>query len=267
MQPLARALRASLRARRPIAVPYVMVDRRRGRSLGRLLRSLREAGASAVELGFPFSDPIADGPVLEKAADAALRHGTHWADLLSQLRIASRELPTAVMTYANPVWAHGLDAGIGALARAGATGLIVPDLSLEDAGPWHRACGRHNVSLVLLAAPAASEERVARIARSSRGFLYMVSRYGTTGSGDGPESGQLRALVRAAHRSAPDLPVLLGFGVRDPETARAARATGADGVVVGSALQEKLASGASAEAVARWFRGIASALPGSGKGG
>lgn len=261
MQPLAEALRTAHGERRPISVPYVLVDRARSRSLDHLLRTLAEAGASAVELGFPFSDPIADGPLLAAAADRALRHGTGWSDLVEQVRRSSRLLPTAVMTYANPVWRHGLDRGVGALARAGASGLIVPDLSLEEARPWERACRRHGMALVLLAAPAASPERVAAIARRSRGFLYMVSRFGTTGTGADDSPVDLRALLRAAHRARPELPVLLGFGVKDAATARAARASGADGVVVGSALEERLGKRESLPALGRWFRGLANAVP------
>lgn len=257
MEPLARTVRRLRAAGRSITLPYVMVDRSRGTRLGRLLGTLADAGAAGVELGFPFSDPIADGPTLEAAADAALRHGTRWADLLSQAREASSHLPVAVMTYANPVWRHGLDGGLGAIADAGATGLIVPDLSLEESGPWARACRRHGLALSLLAAPAATPERVGRIARASSGFLYLVSRYGTTGRVGPASSGDLAPLVRASHRASPDLPVLVGFGIRDAESARRARASGADGVIVGTALEERLEARAPAARIAAWFRGIA----------
>lgn len=256
MEPLAAALSSARAAGRPITVPYLLVDRRRRSRLGGLLDVLRDAGADAVELGFPFSDPIADGPVLEAAAARALEHGTGWQELLVQARIASAKLPTAVMTYANPVWHHGLDSAVGALARAGVTGLIVPDLSFEESAPWSRAGHRHGVSLVQLAAPAASPERVGRIARASEGFLYLVSRYGTTGTDRPTGSEGLAPLVRASHRSAPDLAVLVGFGIRDRPTALAARASGADGVVVGSALEERIARGDSLPAIRRWFAGL-----------
>ncbi len=259
MEQLADVLSSRRASGLPISVPYVMVDRRRRARLGALLRALRSSGATAVELGYPFSDPIADGPVLEAAADRALEHGTDWAELLRQIALAAPVLPTAVMTYANPVWRHGLERGIAGLARAGATGLIVPDLSLEEAGPWARECRRAGIALVLLAAPAASPERVARIARASSGFLYLVSRYGTTGAARPTASEELRPLVRAARQASPGLPVLLGFGVRDAESARRARESGADGVVVGSALEERLATGASVESVGRWFSQIARA--------
>jgi tryptophan synthase alpha chain len=254
VEPLAGALRSVRAAGRRAVVPYLMVDRRRAGALASTVAALQEAGAVALELGFPFSDPIADGPTLEAAADHALEHGTRWTDLLAQLRVASRRLPTAVMTYANPVWARGLTKAASELRVAGATGLIVPDLSFEEAGPWRVATRRAGIALVLLAAPSATPERVARIARGSDGFLYLVSRFGTTGAASAAtESEPLGPLVRASHRAAPRLPVLVGFGVHDPPSARAAVATGADGVVVGSALQTEIVGGASPSALGAWL--------------
>jgi len=267
VEPLASALRSvRLRGRRAV-VPYLMVDRRRAGALGPTVRALADAGAAALELGFPFSDPIADGPTLEAAADQALEHGTKWTDLLAQLRVASRSLPTAVMTYANPVWVRGLARAATELRTAGATGLIVPDLSLEEAAPWRTAARRAGLALVLLAAPSATPERVARIARSSEGFLYLVSRFGTTGaSAASPDAGPLAPLVGASHRAAPRLPVLIGFGVHDPPSARAAVASGADGVVIGSALQTEIVRGASVPELGTWVgrlvRAVDRAAPG-----
>ncbi len=248
------ALEQSRRAARPIALPYLMVDRARARTLGPTVDALAAAGAAGVELGYPFSDPIADGPTLSAAAQTALGHRTGWSDLLAAATTTSRRLPTAVMTYANPVWRHGLDPAMAALAGAGATGLIVPDLSLEESGPWVRASARHGLSLVLLAAPGTSAARVRRLARTSRGFLYLVSRYGTTGAGSPAAARQLRAIVSVAHRAVPARPVLVGFGIRDRATAAAAFAAGADGFIVGSALEERIASGARPRAIGAWFR-------------
>jgi tryptophan synthase alpha chain len=254
---IASALRAARAAGRPIVVPYLMVDRARRSRLDATVRALASGGATALELGFPFSDPIADGPVLEAAAGRALRRGTRWTDLLAAARTASERLPVAVMTYANPVLSHRLDPAMAALAEAGVTGLIVPDLSLEEARPWSRAARRAGISLVLLATPAASEERVAQIARRSRGFLYLVSRYGTTGRSAGSDRSDISGLVRSAHRAAPTLPVLVGFGVRDAATAHEALTSGADGVIVGTALEELLGRGASPSEVGRWLSRLA----------
>ena len=251
------ALRDARARGRPIVVPYLLVDRRRARDQERTVRALAAGGATAIELGFPFSDPIADGPVLAASAARALAHGTGWRDLLTTARQVSRVLPVAVMTYANPVLAHGLAPALEALGRAGVTGLIVPDLSLEESGPWRRAARRAGLSLVLLAAPAASPARVAAIARRSRGFLYLVSRYGTTGRRGAPESRELARLVRAARAAAPGLPVLIGFGVRDAATARRAVACGGDGVIVGTALEERIAAGVGPGPLEHWLRRVA----------
>lgn len=254
-----RALRTAARARRPIVVPYLMVDRSRRAALASTVQAIAAGGAAALELGFPFSDPIADGPVLEAAANRALAQGTTWSDLLAAARVASRSLPVAVMTYANPVYRHGLAAAMRAVAGAGVTGMIVPDLSLEESGPWRVAARGAGISLVLLAAPAASPDRVGRIARASRGFLYLVSRYGTTGRTGVADGTELRGLVDAAHRAAPDRPVLVGFGVRDGPTARRALASGADGVIVGTAFEELLASRAGPTEIQRWIARLTAA--------
>jgi tryptophan synthase alpha chain len=256
---LSSALRDARSAGRTIVVPYLMVDRARRRGLRRTVTALRNGGATALELGFPFSDPIADGPVLEAAHERALRHGTKWEDLVDALRSASPVLPSAVMTYANPLLHRGLDRAIGDLAAAGATGLIVPDLSLEESAPF-RAAARHlGVAVVLLAAPGISAARLARIARSSRGFLYLVSHYGTTGGVSRGSTVDLRPLVGTVRRVAPGLPVLIGFGVRDRRSSDRALATGADGVIVGTALEEQLRRDPAPASVTRFLRAIASA--------
>lgn len=254
---LADAVRGARERGSPSVVPYLLVDRARRRSLRGTVRALRDAGAVALELGFPFSDPIADGPVLAASHQAALRHGTDWRDLLAALRTTSPILPSAVMSYANPLVHRGLDRAIGELASAGASGLIIPDLSLEESPPFRVAARRHGVSLVLLAAPGISGDRVGRIARASRGFLYLVSHYGTTGGAARGSAVDLRPLVAAARRASPRLPVLVGFGVRDRASARHALATGADGVIVGTAVEEQLARDGRPASMRRFLGEIA----------
>lgn len=257
--PLAETLRKNREAGLPSIVPYLMVDRARLPRLRRNVEALKEGGATALELGFPFSDPIADGPVLEAAAGRALRHGTGWKDLLTACRTSSPVLPTAVMTYANPVWQEGLGKGLRDLAAAGATGLIIPDLSFEESRAFRAAARSNGLAHVLLAAPGSPPERTRALARASRGFLYLVSRYGTTGTKGRDPSVDLKPIVATAHRAAPHLPVLVGFGVRDRATAARALSTGADGVIVGTALEELLARNPSPSEVTRWLRSIATA--------
>jgi tryptophan synthase alpha chain len=254
---LASELQDARRTGRTIVVPYLMVDRARLRELPRVVAALRAGGATGLELGFPFSDPIADGPILESAHERSLHDGTRWGDLLSALRITTPVLPTAVMTYANPLVHRGLDAAIGDLAAAGATGLIVPDLSLEESGPFRTAATHLGVSVVLMGAPGIDSSRLSRIAKASRGFLYLVSHYGTTGGVARGSAVDLRPLVTTARRAAPSLPILVGFGVRDRTSSEHALASGADGVIVGSALEEQLRRDPRAESLTRFISAIA----------
>lgn len=219
---------------------YLMVDAARSRVLPDLARACHDSGVTALELGFPFSDPIADGPVLQAAASKALADGTEWSDLLDAVRSASRELPVVVMTYANPVFHHGLESACRALRAAGGSGLIVPDLALEESGPWRSAARRFGLALVQMGSPATPADRMRALARASSGFLYLVSRYGITGRGLHSGPTVLRSLVRVAHETRPDLPVLVGFGIRSPADVKAVTQIGADGAIVGSAVEEVL---------------------------
>ncbi len=227
---LAEALARARTESRPVLVPYFMVDSVRVGVTGSIVRAAHAAGADAVELGFPFSDPIADGPLLQAAATRALAHGTQWRDLLQAIRYASDELPVAVMTYANPVYRHGLDSALRVLHDQGASGLIVPDLSWEESRPWQRAAESAGLALVQMASPATPLERVRTLASGTRGFLYLVSQYGTTGGSGFDSTPTLAGIVEAAHDAAPETPVLLGFGIRRAKDAVAAMAVGADGV-------------------------------------
>jgi tryptophan synthase alpha chain len=256
--PLAEALAKRQRSHTPAVVPYLMVDRGRRERLGSVLRALRDGGAAGLELGFPFSDPIADGPVLQSAATLALEHGTSWSDLLMACRLASSVLPTAVMTYANPVYSRGMVRALRQIRTAGASAIIVPDLSLEEAPSWSAAARSVGLSLVLLAAPGNAGSRIQKLARNSEGFLYLVSRYGTTGLAKGTDAVDLKPLVTRAHRARPGLPVLVGFGVRTPADVAAALSSGADGIIVGSALEEQLVNGAGSRRIERFLRGLAS---------
>jgi tryptophan synthase alpha chain len=239
-----------------------MVDSRRRTAWTVLAKACKDAGVAGIELGFPFSDPIADGPVLQEAAARALRDHTRWPDLLQALRSVSRVLPVAVMTYANPVLRRKLDRACSEVAGSGATGLIVPDLALEESATWRRAARRAGLSLVLMGSPATSAPRIQTLARATSGFLYLVSRFGTTGRGRRAPGSELRGLVAAVHSARPELPVLVGFGVRSASDLAPIRATGADGAIVGTAVEEVLAESAAPERLRVFLRQLNLEVPG-----
>jgi tryptophan synthase alpha chain len=258
--PLAEALAQDRRDRRGSLLVYLMVDRGRRASLVPLVKACLEAGVTGIELGFPFSDPIADGPVLQAAAMQALEHGTTWNDLLHALHAVSAELPVAVMTYANPVLHRGIPRACREMARAGSSGLIVPDLAFEESGPWRAATHRAGLSLVQMASPATPIPRIRTLASASSGFLYLVSRFGTTGRGLQVPTSELRALVTAAHGAKPGLPVLIGFGIRKSSDLAPVRATGADGAIIGSAVEELLAQSTAPGGLDRFLRPLVQGL-------
>jgi tryptophan synthase alpha chain len=193
-----------------------------------------ESGADIVELGVPFSDPLADGPVIHAAGTAALRAGINLHDVLEVGRAISEHVPVVVMCYANLIFARGLERFADALLDAGASGLIVPDLPLEEAADVLDACDGRGLALVPLVAPTTPDERLARIGAQARGFLYTVSVTGTTGERASVADGLARVVGRAAANT--DVPVAVGFGISTAEQAAAAAEAGADGVIVGSRL-------------------------------
>lgn len=202
-----------------------------------LMREIAEAGADLIELGVPFSDPVMDGPVIQKASEAALAAGITMVDVLQCVRLAELPIPVALMTYFNPVFRRGLDRFAGECADAGVGGVIIPDLPLEESAEWEEVAISHGVAPILLAAPNASDERLAEVCARSRGFVYAVSLLGVTG-----ERESLSEVASAiASRLAPmtDLVVALGLGITTPEHAAEACRV-ADGVIVGSAIVKKV---------------------------
>lgn len=248
-------LEAALRARRDgdgrAFVPYV-TGGYPGVDAG-LLRRLAAAGADAIEIGIPFSDPVMDGGVIQEASAEALRGGARPTDILATVQEAATEAPVAVMTYMNPVYRRGIDAFLDDASAAGVAGVIVPDLPVDESGELEDAAVARGLDTVLLAAPGTTAERLGEIGRRSRGFVYCVATYGVTGARDHLDAAA-RTLVDTL-RPLTDLPLLLGVGIGSPEQAAEA-STFADGVVVGSALMAPLVAGDSDGAVdlARSFR-------------
>jgi tryptophan synthase alpha chain len=196
-----------------------------------------DGGADLVELGVPFSDPLADGPVIHAAGTAALKAGATTDAVLGVCEALAPRLPVVVMCYANLVFAR--EDFPARLAAAGASGLIVPDLPLEEAPPLLEACDAAGIALVPLVAPTTPNERMARIGASARGFVYAVSVAGTTGERTSLADAFAQIVSRA--KASTELPVALGFGIGTPEQAREAADAGADGVIVGSRLVRAVA--------------------------
>ena len=191
-------------------------------------------GGDVLELGVPYSDPLADGPVIHEAGTRALRNGATLDGVLGVCGRLAPEIPVVVMCYANLVFARGAERFAQQLAARGAAGLIVPDLPLEEAPQILDACDEAGVALVPLIAPTTPDERLGRIGARARGFVYTVSVTGTTGERSGVSAALPRVIARArAHTS---VPVAVGFGISTPDDARAAADAGADGVIVGSRL-------------------------------
>ena len=197
-----------------------------------------QAGADIVEIGLPYSDPLMDGPVIQEAVHQAHTGGVHVADVLRTVEaVAAAGVPVLVMTYWNPVDHYGVDAFARDLAAAGGSGLITPDLTPEEAGPWLDAAAGRHLDPVFLVAPSSTQERIELITKVCGGFVYAASLMGITGARD-TVSGQAAGLV-ARVRACTPLPVAVGLGVRDG--AQAAQVAGfADGVIAGSAFVQRL---------------------------
>jgi tryptophan synthase alpha chain len=215
----------------------------------RLIPLLAAAGADIIEIGVPFSDPIADGPTIQAASQRALSSGTNMRkvlELVAEVRSHDEHLPLLLMTYYNPVFRYGVEELAGQLREKGADGLIVPDLPVEEAAPLSSALAEHGLALIPLVAPTTPEARLRKILEKAQGFVYCVSLTGVTGARSRLPEGLQDYLQMV--RQTTDLPLLVGFGVSTPEQA-AQIALLADGIVVGSALIEALQEGGFAAAV------------------
>jgi tryptophan synthase alpha chain len=200
--------------------------------------AMTEAGADVIEIGLPYSDPLMDGPVIAEAVHRSLVHGTKIRDVFDMVEaVASTGTPTLVMTYWNPVDHYGVANFARDLAKAGGAGLITPDLTPEEAGPWLAASDKHDLDRVFLVAPSTTDERIAMITSVCRGFVYAASLMGITGT-RAAVSGDAGGLV-ARTRENTDLPVAVGLGVSNKDQAREVAAF-ADGVIVGSAFVRRL---------------------------
>jgi tryptophan synthase alpha chain len=229
-------------------MPYLMggfPDLPTSRAIG---EAYVDAGADLIELGVPYSDPLADGPVIQAAGSAALRAGATVGGVLGVCEALAPRVPVALMCYSNLVVARGLERFAADLAERGACGLIVPDLPLEEAPVVLAACDAVGIALVPLVAPTTPDERLELIGARARGFLYTVSVTGTTGERAG--LGAIGPVIERA-RAHTEVPVAVGFGIGTPEQAAGAARAGAQGVIVGTRLVREATEAADPVAAVR----------------
>jgi tryptophan synthase alpha chain len=238
-----------------------------------LLAAMIDAGADAVEIGLPFSDPMLDGPVIQQASAAAIGRGATQASILADLRAAraggapagaarDNAVPLIAMTYANHACSRGLDAYCRQLADAGFAGTIIPDLPAGEADDYLGAAGRAGLDATLMVSPATPDDQLRAIAARSRGFLYVMSVMATTGSAREQDDAVRWATAARARPHSPR-PVLIGFGIDSPRRAAAA-ARHADGVIVASALMRRVLDGATAADIALAVAELRSAVDHAG---
>jgi len=230
----------------------------------RLVPELERAGAHIVELGIPFSDPVADGPTIQRSSERALRHGYRLADYLEAVKTIRREtgIPLVLFSYFNPILQYGLENLARDAAAAGIDGVLVIDVTPEEGSEYCACLARYELDPIFLVAPTSSAERIGRIVECCRGFVYVVSRTGVTGAQESLSDAVLPTLGRVRART--DLPIAVGFGISRPDQVRAVWKV-ADGAVVGSAIVAQVEKHGSAHdlpsrvgAFCRWLIGGAS---------
>ena len=204
------------------------------------VRAMAQAGADLIELGIPFSDPTAEGPVIQAANERALAAGTTTDQIFELVCRLQKDVsvPMVFMTYANVVFSYGTERFVSTAAEIGMDGLILPDVPFEEKGEFAPTCRKYGLDLISLIAPT-SEDRIARIAKEAEGFLYCVSSLGVTGV-RGEITTDVGHMVRLAKAANPNLPCAIGFGISTPEQA-AAMAAVSDGAIVGSAIVKQMA--------------------------
>jgi tryptophan synthase alpha chain len=253
--PVEASLRANRDAGRKLLVPYVTGGF--GSRWLDVLAAMVSAGADAVEIGIPFSDPVMDGPTIQEASVRALQLGATPLSILAEVSRAQVEVPLIAMTYYNIVFRAGHRRFGHTLVDAGVTGAIIPDVPLEELGEWGPAAEEAGVETVLLAAPVTPDERMAELCTKSKGFVYGVNLMGVTG--ERAALAESAAVLAKRLKDVTDKPVLMGFGVSTPEQAVEA-ASVADGVIVASALMRTLLDGGRAEQVGEQVAAIRAAL-------
>jgi tryptophan synthase alpha chain len=236
---------------RKALIPYITAGDPQPSLTVPLLHALVEAGADIVELGVPFSDPMADGPVIQRSTERALAHRVGLTDVLDMVRtfrLRDTQTPIVLMGYANPVEAMGTEAFVSRATAVGVDGVIVVDYPPEESVQFAELARRNGLDAIFLLAPTSTETRINEVARVGSGYLYYVSLKGVTGSAN-LDLADIAARLPAI-RAASTLPIGVGFGIRDPESARRVAAI-ADAVVIGSRIIQEIESAGPVDAVAR----------------
>ena len=257
----AEDLRAAFAEGRTALIPYLTAGYPTLEGAYEVGEAYVEAGADVVEIGVPFSDPLADGPTIQDTTNRALKNG---ADLGYCFELASRfsgRAPIVLLVYYNNIFAHGAEAFLGAAAEAGVSGLVIPDLPIDEAAWFREVAGERGVAICPFVAPTTTGARLDKIAEAASGFVYCVSVAGVTGARESLPQGAVDLLGRV--RAKFSVPVALGFGISTPEAAVEAVGAGAQGVIVGSKLMQIVADGGP-EAAGRWLRELRSALDDAG---
>jgi tryptophan synthase alpha chain len=241
MTSISECLSALKRQGQCALIPFVMAGDPDLETTAQVLERLDQSGADVIELGVPYSDPLADGPVIQAAATRALQKEIQWEQVLEMVERVSPKLrsPLVLFTYYNPILNHGVEAFLSRIDRAGVKGLVIPDLPLEESAPLLTAAVRQGIEIILLVAPTSSPERMQAIAEASQGFVYLVSVTGVTGMRSQLNQ-DLSTLLRQL-RSHTNKPIGVGFGIAKPEQAQQMQSFGADAVIVGSAFVQRLA--------------------------
>lgn len=249
-----RRLRAARDDGRKLLVPYLTGG------LGpwtELIRAVADAGADAVEVGIPFSDPVMDGPVIQQASVQALATGTTPATVFAGLRGVDAGVPLVAMTYYNLAFRMGEARFAGQMAEAGFSGIVLPDVPMEEQGPWRAAADPAGIETVLLAGPITPDDRLHAVCAQSRGYVYGANLMGVTGERE--SLGEQAAVLARRLKAATDKPVLMGFGVSTPEQA-AEVASVADGVIVGTAVVRRVLDGAGPDDLHAYVATLRAAL-------
>ncbi len=238
-------------AGRKALIPYITAGDPLPASTVPLLHALVEAGADILEIGVPFSDPMADGPVIQRSSERALKNGISLADVLNlviDFRKKDLTTPVVLMGYANPIEAMGTEKFVAAARAAGIDGVIVVDYPPEECAPFVALCRKNEIDVIFLLAPTSTDERIRSVALAGSGYLYYVSLKGVTGV-KSVDSGEVAAHLPRI-RAASKLPIGVGFGIKDADSARAVSKS-ADAVIIGSRIVQEIESAGAEHAVAR----------------